>query len=1695
MPSRGDLPAFTFTAHEDGSSAAAIPASAAAPATTAGSPFSTSAATATATAKTGKPSLALPRPPAASPTIRPSPGVFRNGMSGRAAGNSGRAPGRGGVGRVAAGRVGGRDNGSGRGRAAGGDSPRVAFGRGVPNAAVPTAKTTGAGKTAGAGKAASTAVKTADSGPVKTAAAAAGPATTGGTTAAVSSPGKAVNSAHGSAAHGGSEPPSASTAARSIGGNVAQPSAVTAAATEAAPARGDAGNGRTGTGEAPTAAPAPAAAAAAAAATSAGTAMVFREPGPGAPAGFAAVEPSPSGAFTVFPRTGRGDVRRAYALGKELGKGGGGVVRESLDPLTGRPVAACKSIPKSKLQRRDLADEVRMEVTAMKRLHGHAHVVQLLGVYEDPRAVHLVMELCNGGDLYDFLTAAVTLPEPLAARIASQILRALSHCHRNGILHRDVKPENILLVRAAPIPNLASASAGADGADCKPAVQNPAEAEKMAVEAAGGDGPPGTPTSTATSSLFSTRSSFFDSASGATTTASASTATSSQGPTRGNHAGDDASGGSWICGSRGGSGIGGRDQAGASAVGCGFGGRGGGIGAESGWAEIHVKLADFGLAVPLKPGQQAVGMHGSSVYMAPEVVCRKPYGVQVDMWGLGVILYTALSGFMPFWGTTDEELFVRILRGRPDYRSEPWPSISDEAKDLIRWLLTTDPPRRATAEAALAHPWILRHCPPQLPSLSVPPTLREAGAPLHRRRPASSAFPPGSLHFPPSTARRLDGALGVRGSGEKSGEKVKGAGVVGGSVGIGFAGGKATATAAAPVATAAAAAGGVGRAPASAAAAAATAPAAPSPVVATAAAVAGAAAQIPCAAAAAAAPASSALAPCAVSTGAPSPSPVPAPILALSPAPAAASPAASPVPAAPVVMAVAQEVQMDVCTRSDMDACGRGDSPMDACARADMDTDVEMSDGASPAAGFAGGAGGGGKGRGGSSSTEHSPMKEGPDNADCMDVPGHGHAPFQAHVHAQPHVQANKALAWQQQQQQRQQEQQQQQAQEFSQFPPTHAHGRGFALSYMHGQSPLYPRLPGQDPAFAAFAPTPPFNPSSAFRANLTPPLLPATDFACPNPASSSAFLPPSPAASPAPSFASSASSCPTPFLAPLPPLSMLPATAFSLSHTPTAPAASAPAAAAAFDMGAPLATPAVSAAPAPAASPYAASAATASVAAGATAAVAAPALPSPLLGPGSSSPAGSSSPTALPPGTFVLLGRSAPATGTAAAVTAGAGMSYLQQPSTLPQSLLAPAPATAPASFVSGAITGRGGAAGAGSRDCGGGYHSSHCTCSPPIGLFAIGAPGAFRLGTADLGNGGSTGGAEDASMGEGSRKSPGKSLLGSRGVNSPSRRRCLFSNNPAGNAATGAPNAAAAAVSAAALAASAAAVSASAVCIAVPTSLAPAPKAIRGEGGSPGPITSQRTRPSALTSPFYLFSPKRKLRKAQVVSAGGKDERAGRGEKGVGMSAVAAAAAEAAATAGGVGVGAGDGRSAVDSCPGSAGSISAFRARLSPAVQIDRFGAPEPKAIYSHSGEVLPASASAATAGHMAAHSKAGAAGAGAAGTGLSAIMAAFSALSTSPTKPNHASSPAPRFNFSLPFPGSSIVGCGNVGARNSTAAPAPAANAAAAGAAAGASAATDFSASLFSHGTNPTGIVWFHSSEQPNGCCCCSSERNQC
>uniref|UniRef100_A0A8C5VCI1 Protein kinase domain-containing protein n=1 Tax=Microcebus murinus TaxID=30608 RepID=A0A8C5VCI1_MICMU len=89
------------------------------------------------------------------------------------------------------------------------------------------------------------------------------------------------------------------------------------------------------------------------------------------------------------------------------------------------------------------------------------------------------------------------------------------------------------------------------------------------------------------------------------------------------------------------------------------------------------------------------------------VLVHKPYTNSVDMWALGVIAYILLSGTMPFEDDNRTRLYRQILRGKYSYSGEPWPSVSNLAKDFIDCLLTVDPGACMTALQALRHPWVV----------------------------------------------------------------------------------------------------------------------------------------------------------------------------------------------------------------------------------------------------------------------------------------------------------------------------------------------------------------------------------------------------------------------------------------------------------------------------------------------------------------------------------------------------------------------------------------------------------------------------------------------------------------------------------------------------------------------------------------------------------------------------------------------------------------------------------------------------------------------------------------------------------------------------------------------------------------------------------------------------------------------------
>lgn len=118
-----------------------------------------------------------------------------------------------------------------------------------------------------------------------------------------------------------------------------------------------------------------------------------------------------------------------------------------------------------------------------------------------------------------------------------------------------------------------------------------------------------------------------------------------------------------------------------------------------------VKIADFGFAKNLRGGTDNE-MCGTPGYVAPEIIRRKHYRHTVDVWSAGVIVYILLGGYPPFWDSNQKRLFKKIKHGAYEFHDAYWAHVSDDAKDLIRRMLTVDPKERITARQCLSHPWL-----------------------------------------------------------------------------------------------------------------------------------------------------------------------------------------------------------------------------------------------------------------------------------------------------------------------------------------------------------------------------------------------------------------------------------------------------------------------------------------------------------------------------------------------------------------------------------------------------------------------------------------------------------------------------------------------------------------------------------------------------------------------------------------------------------------------------------------------------------------------------------------------------------------------------------------------------------------------------------------------------------------------------
>ncbi|KAH9672991.1 calcium-dependent protein kinase 13 [Citrus sinensis] len=147
--------------------------------------------------------------------------------------------------------------------------------------------------------------------------------------------------------------------------------------------------------------------------------------------------------ITVLAGVPKENIEDRYLVDRELGRGEFGVTYLCIDRDT-RELLACKSISKRKLRTAVDIDDVRREVAIMKHLPKNSSIVSLKEACEDDNAVHLVMELCEGGELFDRIVARGHYTERAAAAVTRTIVEVVQLCHKHGVIHRDLKPENFL---------------------------------------------------------------------------------------------------------------------------------------------------------------------------------------------------------------------------------------------------------------------------------------------------------------------------------------------------------------------------------------------------------------------------------------------------------------------------------------------------------------------------------------------------------------------------------------------------------------------------------------------------------------------------------------------------------------------------------------------------------------------------------------------------------------------------------------------------------------------------------------------------------------------------------------------------------------------------------------------------------------------------------------------------------------------------------------------------------------------------------------------------------------------------------------------------------------------------------------------------------------------------------------------------
>ena len=263
------------------------------------------------------------------------------------------------------------------------------------------------------------------------------------------------------------------------------------------------------------------------------------------------------------------DIRKIYKIKNSLGGGHFGKVRKSYRRNEKfPPFYAIKSISKKNLTEKDLEDLIK-EVDIISGLD-HPNIIKFYETYHDQSYFHIVMEYCQGKEIFDRIVEDGRIKEKKVCMIIMKVLHAISYCHSRGITHRDLKPENILF--------------------------------------------------------------------------------------------------------------------------------------ETLEQDSEIKLIDFGLSRKYYINEKMHTILGTPYYVAPEVL-QGEYDEKCDIWSIGALTYIMLCGDPPFKGTSNNEIFNKILREDVKFSSNKWNNISDDARNFVKECLNKIPEKRPNAIQLFEHNW------------------------------------------------------------------------------------------------------------------------------------------------------------------------------------------------------------------------------------------------------------------------------------------------------------------------------------------------------------------------------------------------------------------------------------------------------------------------------------------------------------------------------------------------------------------------------------------------------------------------------------------------------------------------------------------------------------------------------------------------------------------------------------------------------------------------------------------------------------------------------------------------------------------------------------------------------------------------------------------------------------------------------